>query len=452
MGLRDAFANQEEEDNTVDDSAKQPSTTPPPTLLAGTNGAPVTQPTASKAPKSSASGGRLQNLQKYIQANKGYKADTGGLAGQISSNIQQARSGLQQNLSNQQQAFNQQAQTAEKGLAYNPSAVANVASKASASDISDADKQAIIRQMNTQYQGPTELGGAQSLVTQGQKVTDLGNLAGTGSGRFQLLGQMFGRPNYSSGQKRLDQAILESDPTQISALNQARAGATAAGQEVNQALDAAGLRAQALSNLAAKTRAQTSEDINAQLAGIQSELEARALDFNKGQQGLVNTGAFSPGSNTARLQDPAVLKMAQDLGLPIEDIIRRFGTYDPATATAANIDPNKAGVFNALAGLVGKDLLQSTGQVQQGRYGINESGVQSALTPIKGWQDKIADVDARIAANRSQAGGQVATADNVAAGTKLWNDYQALLKERENAMNAYNAARSNFYNIRPGGQ
>ncbi len=435
MGLRDAFANQQDDE---DEKAKQPSgQQTQPTLSGGASSlvtgqaAPSTNanPNAPKANagNASASGSRLQNLKKYVQANQGYNAAGGGLAGQIAQNVNAAKTGLQSNLQQQQNEFNAQTGAQANAIKYDPNAISNVAGKSDASQISDADLAAVTGQLNAQYGGPTELNNSQALLNQANQVTGLGGLAGSSGGRFQLLNKVFARPDYTQGSRRLDQAILESDPNQVAALNATRQGANAAGEEVNQALNSAGMRAQALKNLAAGTRAQAASGIDSSLGTIKSDLQKQAEAWNAQQAAI--TGK-DPGENATPI-DAATNELLKSYGLDSRAVTSRYGTYTPgSTATAENVNANKAGVFNKLAALLGKEQLQSAGGPAQGTYGIDSNAAAQGLNQLSQYKNQFEDVNSQIssqqAANAAAAQKRAAEIDNLSKAMQTQSNKQAL--------------------------
>lgn len=89
------------------------------------------------------------------------------------------------------------------------------------------------------YKGPTSLSDASDLNSQvtGAASSAVGkaNASKTEGGRFALLDNYFGKPSYSSGQKSLDNLLVQDDPNSQQAFDQMRQNAQQLQSNVNQA-------------------------------------------------------------------------------------------------------------------------------------------------------------------------------------------------------------------------
>lgn len=116
------------------------------------------------------------------------------------------------------------------------------------------DTQGLIGQVNTdpmnvdfdafkglkdaEYKGPVNLSDTRDLYGQvkGAAGTAVGkaNASKSEGGRFALLDSYFGRPDYTQGQKTLDNVLIQNDPNSQQAFDQMRQNASQLQQNVNQ--------------------------------------------------------------------------------------------------------------------------------------------------------------------------------------------------------------------------
>lgn len=225
----------------------------PAMLGAGGGGTTAGGPMGSGAQSSQESGpvqkgsssGRFQNIQKFLNANRG--AQFASQVGQnISSQGTQARQQTDTTRSQVQDAVRSQLEQKQGTIGQARDALGRLvpgqaaeqapapvqeAPKAwdggeappsappasqvqqpviptrEAVDLNEAEN-ALRAGMDIRYQGPEDVENADKLREQARQVAERADMSGTERGRFQLLRDMFGTPQYSSGQQRLDQAIL----------------------------------------------------------------------------------------------------------------------------------------------------------------------------------------------------------------------------------------------------
>jgi hypothetical protein len=263
----------------------------PPSVISGESANVSASPTApgQQGPSNS---GRFANLQNYINANKGYHAERGGLGGQIASNINKAGQNVQQNVGAANQQFTQESSAAaqpwkDESIQVNPaqpqpaqasqpvqaqatSAQPNILQRvqtdASALGRDEASKVKAMR--DASYQGPNsllDLKGDKSLgalQVQAQNVSSMVNQAGNESGRFNLLRQMFNKQGYGSGQQKLDNLIVQGQKDQLNTLQGSRKAAVDTNRNIDESQQAAQAQAQGLNSLADATKTQTRQAIN----------------------------------------------------------------------------------------------------------------------------------------------------------------------------------------------
>lgn len=289
----------------------------------GSSGSQGTQPAASQPqqpqsgnPKATSSG-RFTNLNSYLNANKNFNQEGGGLAGQINQNFQNQQGQINQNLQNNQQQFQNQAQQArtpytdyssyatptfqnsgnvstDPGQGSSPSLIlqptlpnrsTNNAQPAGAPNASPngyqnfldsvtADPTAAVNNQDVynqfvnardaNYSGPTFLTGQTDLQQQASNYQQQAQQAQNENGRFGLLKQMFYNPGYSSGQQSLDNLMLQANPDQIKQLQTAQTGANKLTGNINQAVNQAGADATNYQNEAQNISGQAKSAIGTQ--------------------------------------------------------------------------------------------------------------------------------------------------------------------------------------------
>ena len=258
---------------------EQPTVAGAPTDVTPT-GAPTSAPTGISRPQKGS--GRVTNLQQYIQANRGLQTPTGGLAGGIQQQAQQKAEQLGQELSTQQQQFGQQAGQLQEQLGEQAEQTIQTAFK-DPSQILQQQQQLEqfqqLRDKGLQQQIGQLPGDITPLQQRQQALQQQAQQAGTEAGRFQLLQETFGRPEYTTGQQRLDQLLLQATPGQTRELQTGLAGL--AGQ-TQQQLGAFSEEAQARQAALQQLAGQRAEEIQNLLQGGVTE----DLEEELGQRGI----------------------------------------------------------------------------------------------------------------------------------------------------------------------
>lgn len=214
------------------------------------------------------SSGSFQNLSKYINANKGFNADNGGLAGTVSNNINNQAQQAQQNVQGAQNLFNTQAQQNVSGFNNTDAVNQAVQDPYAFTQNNPQGTQQVIAAENAQYTGPKgfeDLQGQQSLANlsiQNANVNDLANQTKTQSGQYNLLRQMFGTPSYTGGQQNLDQLIMNNAPGAQNQFAGARQQANDTSQALNTSQQQAQQQAQQNTQLANQVQASTRGELN----------------------------------------------------------------------------------------------------------------------------------------------------------------------------------------------
>lgn len=320
---------------------------------------PIQGAKPSNAPTATSSGG-FQNIQKYLGANQDFNASKGGLAGELNTNVQgqanQANSALQ-GAFNQ---FNQQANQASSGF-NNP--VQNQQTLDSILTIpatmTGDQSQQVKSLINANYQGPTQI-NPQDLST--IKQQNLGNLQNLGqdtqseSGRFNLLGQMFGKTGYSQGQKSLDNLFLQNNPDQSQQLKGLQNIANKFSQNVNNTEQQAQNTVQQQSDAAQNAQQQAKQAVNntitTQQQGYQDALAKAQAQRTADYQDIYNragTNNLSP-----EMAKQLGLKSGENLyGLSAQDIQGAISQGSPLSIGQV-ATPQDINTLNNLYGLLGQ--------------------------------------------------------------------------------------------------
>lgn len=383
-------------------------------------GQPLTisgQPSSGNAPQSQASsnpnqtkGSGYTNIQKVLQANAGNK-----LGQTIGSNIQSAGNTAQDNLKQAQQQFQQGTQQNQANSQGNQQFVQNQLGQYSGNNqapVNDPSQQDVSRfqtLLSGQYQGPTNLENSQQIQNQAANVGQMGQALNTAGGRMGLLNQVVGKPQYTSGQRTLDNLLLgqSNDPSLQAAKRQALTlqgkvgnavtGAQAQGQQQTAQAQTFGKDVQnqfgqnvqsqyaALQNAAQKAQAQRDAQ-NSQLqsdltSGILSADEAQQLGIQNGQMmynidptKFINPSTMAANAqNVASTQDYARLQALQKLS----------GQYAPQQAqdTLGKFsNPSQAGQFQATPAFsANKEGFQQAYKTAQDAYNAKLQPAQQSV-------------------------------------------------------------------------
>lgn len=204
---------------------------------APTQNAPVASSTAAaEKPKTP---GNFANLNEYLRVNAPQQFGS-ELAGKVGADVNQA----QDTLASSGQEFKSRVDASR--VADDQGLTQKVASAPEEVDVG-----AFAKLRDAQYQGPTSFGSAQDLYnrTTGTAAAAQGKAQAAKSegGRFALLDSYFGKPQYSQGQKTLDNLLVQNDPNAQQAFKQIQANANelqANVRNANQDLSAYGNKAQ----------------------------------------------------------------------------------------------------------------------------------------------------------------------------------------------------------------
>lgn len=243
----------------------------------GDDSSQFNQPSQQKGTNNQGSG--FVGLDKYMAANKGSNFGT-QVTGKVQGSVDQAKQGLAQGAQDFTNASNQggvkwnDVQNDVKGVIDN---AGDQTSKA------DADK--IKNYASSTYQGPETFYGSaygSKALGDAQKASQQANALQSEGGRFALLDQFYGRPNYSMGEKSLDNLLVQNQPGTAARAQSIGGQAKGLTSDVNH-------KAQDLDNLAAVNRQsaadtakQTQDYLNNSIQGFEGDLDKRYQDYQTG--------------------------------------------------------------------------------------------------------------------------------------------------------------------------
>lgn len=388
MAYEDSYLMDEEEKRKREET---------PTIAGGSSiiGANVPSPEGG-VPRSS---GRFQNLQDYLKANQGSQFGS-QFAGKVSADIGQAPK-------EQQRAYEQFKQRAnEAGAPYNyESQVAETLANPTQEKAPQYQKL-----LAGQYGGPKSLSDISDAYQRAygatQKAQNVGKAAQTEGGRFALLGDYFGAPKYTRGQKTLDNLLLQGSAQTGESLASAKRQA-----------DAAKLQFQTmqpeLSNYAAGKIGQVQ-----QAQKYAQEQGGKAIEAeNQKISDALRAGKISEARATGYAQDLAAGRVTPELlsilteqpHTLLYEGVNPTDFYKQQFATASNVSsPQTQARLNALENIMGnpKTAFEAGvgGTFNPNRpFEFNKAGFTSALD--RKWQGMQAEYANKISSAENAFGG-----------------------------------------------
>lgn len=379
--------------NYNEDDNKDESKAPKSSNFAGEQS--TINPPQGAAPKGTSSG-RFTNIQNYINANKQGAQNLGSnVAGNISNIGNEAKTGLQQS----QNQFDTQANQGRLVRGVSDVQANNVINNAGQSIYNggtNANQDAIKnfqRISGGQYLGPQALENTETLRSQAQNAKNLGELAGTEGGRYQLLRQMYGNPQYSAGQTALDQLLLGNQTGQLKGARQLVSNLP---QNVDQAAQQSANRANAYQLESNQIGKDVTANLNKQLTASDNDLSNTLANttqkendlqaaYNRTLQDLANNEVTKSDFDRLKIgnyfnegnQDAGGSLTRFDVNLP--DYIKTNAAQNVTKEGVANY--KQAADLNALQQLAAKDPSLNFANV--GNYKASSQSVDdAALNPL----------------------------------------------------------------------
>lgn len=310
------------------------------------------------------------NVQQYLNANQGAGEK---LSSGIQGGFQKQANQVNQGINKTKDVLNTGVNPLENKLGDEGSQKIQSAFKDPSSILSQQDQLDEYRRLQNKgyssdisnLQG-TISGQQQNLTNQVNKLGETTGLAGTEGGRFQLLRNTFGQPNYSQGQQKLDQLFLQAQPGVNRSLQKNLQGVSQqTGQQLNQFNTDATNRFQNLTGLVDARAQQAQNLIKGGIdTGLEGDISGRGLeDINSSsQQRLVdaqNSVAQNPALRTRLANNQLTAADLKALGLSAgtqlyDTDLSEFINQQDATPTLAGVaDPQEAARYRALQQLSG---------------------------------------------------------------------------------------------------
>jgi hypothetical protein len=318
------------------------------------------------------------NVQQYLKANQGAGEQ---LQSGIQSNFNKQIEQSSRDLAAQREALNTKANPLEKDLGDEGSEKIKSSFKDPAKllnqqgqlDLNNQAAQQWQRYQTGGYQGDiqnlnTQMTDAQrNLQAQTAGLSQTAQGAGTETGRFDLLRNSFGQPNYSRGQQKLDQLFLQAQPGVARNLQQNLTQATnPLKQNVEQFGTDAGARMTALQNMSKARQDQIKGLLSSGVdsAGLETDLTGRGFQdiSQSAQSSLANAQAAVanvPGLRERLAKNQLTSADLSALGLQsgtqlYDTDLSQYITQNDRTPTLANAaDPAEFARYRALQQLAG---------------------------------------------------------------------------------------------------
>jgi hypothetical protein len=167
--------------------------------------------------------------------------------------------------------------------------------------------------LNASYQGPQNLFSANpNLQQQTQNYQNTAGQTSTEAGRYNLLQQMFGGNNYTQGQQSLDQALLQTNPQQMQALQGAQQQANQTQQNLQNANNQAQQQAAGWQQTGQQVQQQAQANLNAAVNSLAGNGGTIANDAITAAQ---NQSAASTAAQQALANGTLTQAQAAQLGL-----------------------------------------------------------------------------------------------------------------------------------------
>ena len=340
-----------------------------------------------------AGSGRSQNLKKYVEANQGFRANEGGLAGSIQDTVANKAQDTRDQLAQRQEQFGQSQQQLQQQVGddqlvqtafQDPQQLLNQQDKFQQfQNLRDRGYQQDIQGLNTDVSG---------LQTQASNLERQAQQAQSEQGRFQLLRDSFGNPTYTQGQQKLDQLLLQAAPGQLNQLESGLQQATAGlGQDVSQFGQQATQQQQALmdlSNQQAQNIAARFGQFGAEGGGafgdLYGDLTSQQAAAEQAQADLVSRAQEQLGAGQLDAdiaQQLGIDATTRTYGLDPMDYVQNINAADQSISLADAASQDQLGRLDALRQLAGLEQSDINIGQREGESGLSfdQQGLQDAI-------------------------------------------------------------------------
>lgn len=335
-----------------------------PVNVSGT-GAGTAAPGITTAPGKGTSSGRFVNLQNYLNANKGYKQEQGGLAGQVAGNVENKANKIQNNFQGEQQ--NTVTQQNQNRVQNNPNVINEAISNPQAASQNQQNVNAFQNMLKGNYQGPTELASAGSYQAQAGNIGSLAQLGQNEAGRSTLLKTLYNNPAYNQGQQKLDNLFLQSNPNQLQKLQSLKNISSGLNTNINQGLQ----------QIQDTGKQYAQEALGAKDAS-QAALFSKLQQLDSGAQGQVDSAKqIAQGLQDRLSSGQTTIQDLQNLGIANRADKSTFGVNPLEYFTDTSSQATKQNVLNSDQ----RNQLQALSKLTGGLGG---DSVQNILTQYNG--------------------------------------------------------------------
>ena len=277
------------------------------------------------------------------------------------------------------------------------------------------------------YGGPQQLQNQAQLQSGVQGVQQLAQQGGTEAGRFQSLRQMFGNPNYSTGQQRMDQLLLQGNQGDLQKLAGTQKIGAQLGQQLQGAQAGTQQAIQGAMGQAQQTQGAIRGALEAGATGINTQLGQEAATTQAQRQAAFDAEKENLGKMNLSDADLTSLGLSRGqrlYGQGAEQL--NLGQYalQGQAATAQNVaNEQEIAKINALKNLAGGTATQGASKIYGAQYGgLEKDPYKIAEEAKSGIQNQIA-----IGKQQYEQGMQQAQSD-IDASTRTINQIGAAVR------------------------
>lgn len=329
----------------------------------GTESAVIQQGPQAPTSDTQKGSGQFTNLQSYLEQNAGSHQgeDLAGKVGGVVNQAQQAQTQADQSFRGDvDKSTVNYNQDLENQIKDNPVSVAQN------KDLADQ----FSNEINANYGGPKDFTSSSyygDLYGKVDEANQQSKASETEPGRFSLLQNYYNRPDYTQGQQKLDQLLVQNDPNSKAAFDNVRAQNTQQQQGFSDLQNSLNQYAKQGAQTTQNTNQKANDQINQQLYDTQNQIKDYAAPAY--QQQLEGMQKLSGGLNNRDLSgiNPDQLQaMGLNSGQSVYGAdFSKYFTPDTVSGMANYVKPEDYAKYAALSQLSGNpnDFLPDQSQV-----------------------------------------------------------------------------------------
>ncbi len=330
----------------------------------------VINPTEAPPASANSSSGQYTNLQAYLDANKGINQGQ-ALAGKVNTEIDEAEAAQTQSDTNFRNLVKQN-MVAEDQSIYDKI-------RRSPVELTQQDRDAFTNMRTAQYKGPKSLSDDFTDYVNAQKenseAIQAGKATQSESGRMALLKQYYGRPDYTGGQQKLDQLLVQNDEGANSAFASAKERAEKQSTNFGTLKDSLNQYAQQAAETTSNTAKNATGFINQQQQDLEGSLKSNY------QNELARIDKEYNDINRALASGKITQSQAKKLRLDASQGAVKLYGQNPLSYLNKSASPtlsqfaskDDAAKYQALADLAGRQNTLLTSPEQFGTYDPNQA-------------------------------------------------------------------------------